>query len=89
VIRYLEFCTEKLRNRDQAIHNYLLSLYAKSEPKKLMPYLIEQDAVGAGGIDLSTARPKWRLDGPALSGHLLYSLVNHAYANRYYYYLVR
>ena len=34
-------------------------------------------------IDLSTARPKWRLDGPALSGHLLYSLVNHAYANRY------
>ena len=29
-------------------------------------------------INLSTARPKWRLDGPALSGHLLYSLVNHA-----------
>jgi len=26
--------------------------------------------------DLSTARPKWRLDG-----HLLYSLVNHACAN--------
>ena len=26
-------------------------------------------------IDLSIARPKWRLDGPALSGHLLYSLV--------------
>ena len=37
-------------------------------------------------IDLSTARPKWRLDGPALSGHLLYSLVNHAYANRYPYF---
>ena len=34
-------------------------------------------------IDLSTARPKWRLDGLALSGHLLYSLVNHAYASRY------
>ena len=33
--------------------------------------------------DLSTARPKWRLDGPDLSDHLLYSLVNHAYANRY------
>jgi len=33
--------------------------------------------------DLSTARPKWRLDGPALSGHLLYSLVNHAYANHH------
>jgi len=23
-----------------------------------------------------TARPKWHLDGPALSGYLLYSLVN-------------
>jgi len=34
-------------------------------------------------IDLSTARPKWRLDGPALSGHVLYSVVNHANANRY------
>jgi len=32
-------------------------------------------------IDLSTARPKWRLDGPALSGHLLYLFVNRAYAN--------
>ena len=40
-------------------------------------------------IVLSTARPKWRLDGPALSGHLMYSLVNHAYANIYHHYLVR
>jgi len=40
-------------------------------------------------IDLSTARPKWRLDGPALSGHLLYSPVNHDYANRYHHHLVR
>ena len=40
-------------------------------------------------IDLSTARPKWRLDGPALSGHLLYSLVNHAYEKRYHHHLVR
>jgi len=40
-------------------------------------------------FDLSTARPKWRLDGPTLSDHLLYSLVNHAYANRYHHYLVR
>jgi len=39
-------------------------------------------------IDLSTARPKWRLDGPALLGHLLYSLVNHSYANRYHHHLV-
>ena len=42
-----------------------------------------------GAVDLSTARPKWRLDRPALSGHLLYSLVNHAYANRYHHHLVR
>jgi len=32
-------------------------------------------------IDLSTARPKLRLDGPALLDHLLYPLINHAYAN--------
>jgi len=32
---------------------------------------------------------KWRIDGPALWGHLLYLLVNHAYANRYHYHLVR
>jgi len=40
-------------------------------------------------IDLSTARPKWRLDGPGLSGHLLYSLVNHAYVNHFHHHLVR
>ena len=40
-------------------------------------------------IDLWTARPKWRPDGPALSGHLLYSLVNPAYSNRYHHHLVR
>jgi len=40
-------------------------------------------------IDLSTARPKWRLDGPALSGHLLYLLVNHACTNPYHHHLVR
>ena len=31
---------------------------------------------------------KWRLDGTAFSGHLLYSFFNHAYANRYHYHLV-
>ena len=40
-------------------------------------------------IDISTARSKWRLVGPALSGHLLYSLANHAYANRYHHHPVR
>jgi len=39
--------------------------------------------------DLSTARPKWRLDRTALSGHLLYLFVNHACANRYHHHLVR
>jgi len=46
------------------------------------------DCRDARPIYLSTARQKWRLDGPALSGHLLYSLVNHAYANRYHHHLV-
>jgi len=39
--------------------------------------------------NLSTTRPEWRLDGPALSGHLLYSLVSHAYANPFHHRLVR
>jgi len=42
----------------------------------------------SGRTDLSTVRPKWRLDGPALACHLLYSLVNHAYANCYHHHLV-
>ncbi|XP_052234264.1 vacuolar protein sorting-associated protein 18 homolog [Dreissena polymorpha] len=43
VIRYLEFCIRTQKNRDQAIHNYLLSLYAKLQPDKLMGYLLDQD----------------------------------------------
>ncbi|CAL1534740.1 unnamed protein product [Lymnaea stagnalis] len=38
-IRYLEFCVQKLDNKDLAIHNYLLSLYAKLQPDNLMTYL--------------------------------------------------
>ncbi|KAK2189905.1 hypothetical protein NP493_94g03000 [Ridgeia piscesae] len=38
-IRYLEFCVQALGVREQAIHNYLLSLYAKLQPDKLMKYL--------------------------------------------------
>jgi len=45
VIRYLEYCTYELKNRDQAIHNYLLSLYAKLKPSKLMVYFELQDTV--------------------------------------------
>ena len=51
--------------------------------------IIEIKRLELAAIDLSTARPKWRLDGPALSDHLLYSLVNNAYANRYHRHLVR
>ena len=35
-IRYLEFCVEKLGNRETAIHNFLLSLYAKQTDKTLL-----------------------------------------------------
>ncbi|XP_055496894.1 vacuolar protein sorting-associated protein 18 homolog [Leucoraja erinacea] len=38
-IRYLEFCVHQLQVTDQAIHNYLLSLYAKYKPKALLWYL--------------------------------------------------
>jgi len=40
-------------------------------------------------VDISTTRPKRRLDGPALSGYLLYSFANPAYANSYHHHLVR
>lgn len=42
IIKYLEFCTDKLKNTDKAIHNFLLSLYAKHDPQKLMEYLNSQ-----------------------------------------------
>ncbi|XP_042895877.1 vacuolar protein sorting-associated protein 18 homolog [Parasteatoda tepidariorum] len=43
-IRYLEYCVDKMGVRDQAIHNYLLTLYARlQETEKLMTYLQQQD----------------------------------------------
>lgn len=39
VIRYLEFAVYKLNTTNDAIHNYLLHLYARYEPKLLMKYL--------------------------------------------------
>lgn len=42
VIKYLEFCIDKLKNPEKAIHNLLLSLYAKYNPLKLMEYLNAQ-----------------------------------------------
>ncbi|XP_067005382.2 vacuolar protein sorting-associated protein 18 homolog isoform X2 [Anabrus simplex] len=41
-IRYLEFCVKNLGCRQQAIHNYLLSLYARLRPDDLMQYLAMQ-----------------------------------------------
>ncbi|XP_015753539.1 PREDICTED: vacuolar protein sorting-associated protein 18 homolog [Acropora digitifera] len=39
-IRYLEICIEKLGNKDQAIHNYLLSLYIeRDDDRSLLRYL--------------------------------------------------
>ncbi|XP_064195688.1 vacuolar protein sorting-associated protein 18 homolog [Anguilla rostrata] len=38
-IRYMEFCVYQLAVKDEAIHNYLLSLYAKYKPDSLLLYL--------------------------------------------------
>ncbi|PSN40464.1 Vacuolar protein sorting-associated protein 18 [Blattella germanica] len=38
-IQYLEFCVNELGCQQQAIHNYLLSLYARLKPDSLMEYL--------------------------------------------------
>ncbi len=48
-IKYLEFCVNKLRNSDRAIHNFLISAYAQSSEAsthtKLMQYLLQQSKV--------------------------------------------
>lgn len=41
-VRYLEYCVQDLQCKDQAIHNYLLALYARLNPEKLMQYLAIQ-----------------------------------------------
>ncbi|CAH2327741.1 vacuolar sorting-associated 18 homolog [Pelobates cultripes] len=38
-IRYMEFCVDELKETEQAIHNYLLSLYAQFRPDSLLSYL--------------------------------------------------
>ena len=38
-IRYLEFCVQSMSVKDAAIHNYLLSLYARLKPHELLTYL--------------------------------------------------
>ncbi|XP_065214081.1 vacuolar protein sorting-associated protein 18 homolog isoform X2 [Planococcus citri] len=42
VIRYLEYCVHSLHSRDESVHNYLITLYAKHKPDKLMQYLDTQ-----------------------------------------------
>ncbi|KAF5280506.1 hypothetical protein FQA39_LY18028 [Lamprigera yunnana] len=42
IITYLEFCIDKLLNTEHAIHNLLVSLYAKYDSGKLMVYLDKQ-----------------------------------------------
>lgn len=38
-VRYMEFCVYELAVTEEAIHNYLLSLYAKYKPESLLLYL--------------------------------------------------
>lgn len=38
-IRYMEFCVYQLAVTEEAIHNYLLSLYAMYKPDSLLWYL--------------------------------------------------
>lgn len=42
VVRYLEFCIRTLDVQDQAIHNYMVSMYARMQPDKLVPFLLVQ-----------------------------------------------
>ncbi|XP_017310953.1 vacuolar protein sorting-associated protein 18 homolog [Ictalurus punctatus] len=48
-IRYMEFCVHELSVKEEAIHNYLLSLYAKYKPDSLLWYL-EQAGTHASEI---------------------------------------
>ncbi|XP_076764775.1 vacuolar protein sorting-associated protein 18 homolog isoform X1 [Xylocopa sonorina] len=42
IIRYLEFCIYKLSCQEQAIHNFLLSLYARYKQDEVMRYISSQ-----------------------------------------------
>jgi len=79
------------------ITKWYITLYERLTTTSLIPVVCTTWSTKSGKvkdhsvdfiIDLSTARPKWRLDEPGLSGHSLYSLVNPAYANIYWYRLV-
>ncbi|KAL1116066.1 hypothetical protein AAG570_005561 [Ranatra chinensis] len=42
LIRYLEYCITDLNCQEQAVHNFLLSLYAQHRPDRLLSYLAMQ-----------------------------------------------
>jgi len=44
-IRYLEFCIQKMHTKEEAIHNYLVSLYTRLKSDSLMKYLHMQGQV--------------------------------------------
>ncbi|XP_045595871.2 vacuolar protein sorting-associated protein 18 homolog [Procambarus clarkii] len=38
ILRYLEYCVDKLEVTDEVLHNFLITLYATEAPEKLLPY---------------------------------------------------
>ncbi|KAF6032157.1 VPS18 [Bugula neritina] len=55
-IRFLEYCIRTLKNKDQTIHNYLISLYADFDPEKLLKYLrVQGQEADAVNYDLKYA----------------------------------
>lgn len=42
IIKYLEFCVYKQGSQEQAIHNFLLSLYARYKQDEVMRYISSQ-----------------------------------------------
>ncbi|XP_064080342.1 vacuolar protein sorting-associated protein 18 homolog [Macrobrachium nipponense] len=38
VLRYIEYCVDKLDVTDEVVHNFLISLYVSERPDKLLPY---------------------------------------------------
>ena len=50
ILRYLEFCVTTLESTDSVVHNYLVTLYVRHRPDRLMAYLHSQ---GQYGLDRS------------------------------------
>ena len=59
----------QLSNTEKAIHNYLLSLYAKHQPEQLMGYLAQQGDVSMRNYILAGVCPEERgEEGSVLRG---------------------